>query len=116
MTTSTLTKLIYGRLIVATNFPTKSIRHLLHALGISHTRNNSYVQPNTRYSPYPTSNRNYFQTTQCNVWDKLVDFGYAKYHKADEAWRCCYSVTDEGKSLLRELGYKWHEPEPRRKL
>lgn len=88
-------------------FPEKRIHVLLHALGISHVRSN-YIQPNKRYSPYPTSHRNYYQTEKCDIWDKLVKEGFAEYRKSKESWRCVYFVTQRGKEYLKSIGFKWH--------
>lgn len=93
------------------NFPDKTIRLMLHALGISHHRNGDYTEPNKRYSPYPTSHRNYYQTSNCEDWNSLVGKNFAVYRKGQESWQDCYFVTDEGKKYLKELGYKWHEEE-----
>lgn len=95
-----------------TIFPEKKIRIMLHSLGISHSPiGNDYIQPNKRYSPYPTSYRNYYQISSCDDWDALVKDGYAKFIDADESFRQYYYVTREGKEYLRSLGYKWHEEE-----
>jgi hypothetical protein len=90
-------------------FPNKSIRVMLHALGIADVKNGDYLQPNKRCSPYPTSHRNYYQTEQCDIWDELVKNGFAEYRKSKEIWQCFYFVTKEGKEHLKSLGYKWHE-------
>lgn len=89
-------------------FPEKTTRIMLHALGISHVKS-EYTQPNRRYSPYPTSYRNYYQISNCKDWNSLVDEGLAVYQKGKEYWQDCYFVTDKGKEYLKELGYKWHE-------
>jgi hypothetical protein len=91
-----------------TIFPEKSIRNMLHCLGISHTRSNDYVQPNKRYNPYPTSYRNYYQISQDDEWDKLVGLGYATF-QVNGLNLPYYRVTKEGKKYLKSLGYKWHE-------
>lgn len=92
-----------------TEFPEEPIRHMLHALGISHhPRTNNYVQPNTRYNPYPTSYRNYYQIKQCEIWDELVKKEYASKHR-NGLGLDFYVVTSKGKQYLRDLGYKWHE-------
>jgi len=90
-----------------TIFPEKTIRNMLHAMGISHSSTNDYVQPNKRYSPYPTSYRNYYQVEECPLWDILVDKGHAIKDKS--LGMGYYYVTEEGKEYLRSLGYKWHE-------
>jgi len=95
------------------DFPTKEIRLMLHALGISHHNNGDYIQPNRRYSPYPTSHRNYYQTTDCEDWNNLVSKGLATYRKGKESWQDFYFVTDDGKHCLKTLGYKWHERKDR---
>ncbi len=84
------------------------VRVMLHALGISYA-NNEDTQPNKRYSPYPTSHRNYYQTSNCEDWNFLVDKGFAIYRKGEASWQDCYFVTEDGKTHLKELGYKWHE-------
>lgn len=89
------------------NYPEKSIRLMLHALGISHVRS-EYTQPNKRYSPYPSSYRNYYQTTQCDYWDELVKEGYSTF-QVNGLGLPFYRVTKEGKEYLRSIGYKWHE-------
>ena len=91
-----------------TIFPEKSIRNMLHCLGISHTSTNDYVQPNKRYNPYPTSYRNYYQISQDDEWDKLVELGYATF-QVNGLNLPYYRVTKEGKEYLKSLGYKWHE-------
>lgn len=91
-----------------TIFPKKSIRNMLHCLGISHTRSNDYVQPNKRYNPYPTSYRNYYQISQDDEWVKLVELGYATF-QVNGLNLPYYRVTNEGKEYLKSLGYKWHE-------
>jgi len=89
-------------------FPEKEIRVMLHALGISHVKS-EYLQPNKRYSPYPTSHRNYYQVKQCDIWDKFVKKGYAEYRQSEAEWQCFYFVTEKGREYLQSLGYKWHE-------
>jgi hypothetical protein len=89
-------------------FPEKPIRNMLHALGISHSKGGDYYQPNRRYSPYLTSYRNYYQIEDCDVWNSLVEKGYAK-KTVNGLNLTYYFVTDAGKAYLREFGYKWHE-------
>jgi hypothetical protein len=91
-----------------TIYPEKSIRNMLHCLGISHSKSNDYVQPNKRYNPYPTSYRNYYQIKQCDIWDELVKEGYATF-QVNGLNLPYYRVTKEGKEYLKSLGYKWHE-------
>jgi len=92
-------------------FPKKTIRNMLHAMGISHTSSNDYMQPNKRYSPYPTSYRNYYQVESCEDWEVLVETGFAV--KGKSIGMNYYSVTKEGKEYLQSLGYKWHEQKKR---
>lgn len=94
-------------------FPKEEIRHMLHALGISHAKNNSYIQPNRRYCPYPTSHRNYYQIDFCRTWEHLVYLERAV--KGVSLGMNYYSVSEKGKEHLRELGYKWHEERKKRK-
>lgn len=90
-------------------FSEKKINVMLHALGISHSpRNSEHIEPNKRYSPYPTSSRNYYQVSSCEIWDELEKDGYAKFFKGKEEWQDCYRVTDDGKFYLKSLGFKWH--------
>lgn len=89
-------------------FPREEIRYMLHCLGISHTKNNDYVQPHKRYNPYPTSYRNYYQIKQCNIWDELVKLEYATF-QTNGLGLPYYRVTNKGKEYLKSLGYKWHE-------
>lgn len=91
-----------------TIYPDKSIRNMLHCLGISHTSKNYYVQPNTRYSPYPTTYRNYYQIKQDDEWDRLIALGYATF-QTNGLGLAYYRVTIKGKVYLKSLGYKWHE-------
>jgi DNA-binding PadR family transcriptional regulator len=96
-------------------YPEKNIKMMLHCLGISHSpKNNEYIQPNKKYCPYPTSYRNYYQISSCEIWNKLVVNGYAKFHKGQENWQDFYKVTEEGKKLLKTLGYKWHEQQTKK--
>ena len=88
-------------------FPEEKIRIMLHALGISHTRNGDYVQPNKRYRPYPESYRNYYQIEDCEDWNDLVSKGYAEKRESSLNLKY-YFVTSKGKEYLKELGYKWH--------
>ena len=94
--------------MMSSNFPEKRVRLMLHALGISHVES-EYVQPNKRYAPYPTSYRNYYQTSHCDDWNYLVDKGLAVFRSGKQSWQDCYFVSNEGKLHLREIGYKWHE-------
>lgn len=71
-----------------------------------------YIEPNRRYSPYPTAYRNHYQIDVCSHWDLLVEIGYAV--KGKSIGLNYYSVSEEGKSYLWDEGYKWHE-EKRRK-
>ena len=91
-----------------TIYPKKLIRIMLHALGISNLNNGNYVQPFRRYSPYPTSHRNYYQISACEDWDAHVQKGYATFRKGEQSYRDYYFVTEKGKQYLRELGYKGH--------
>lgn len=95
--------------IEKTIFPEKSIRNMLHCLGVSHTSTNDYIQPNKRYSPYPTSYRNHYQDKDNLEWKELVEKGYAEYQEGLEDWQCFYRVNEKGKQYLKSLGYKWHE-------
>ena len=85
------------------------IRQMLNAIGIANAKNGDYIQPNKRYSPYPTSHRNYFQISDCEHWNELVKDGFAIYKKGKESWQDYYFVTIKGKEHLKTLGYKWHE-------
>lgn len=89
-------------------FPEENIRVMLHAIGISHSSNNDYIKPNKRYSPYPTSNRNYYQIKQCDMWDEWVKLGYASF-QINGLNLPYYRVTEDGKLYLKSIGYKWHE-------
>jgi hypothetical protein len=86
----------------------KQTRLMLHALGIEY-RDHTKVIPNKRYSPYPTSHRNYYQTSNCEDWNILVKLGFATYRKGRESWQDCYFVSLQGKEYLKATGYKWHE-------
>lgn len=97
-----------------TIFPEKSIKNMLHCLGISHTSTNDYIQPNKRYNPYPASHRNHYQEKDNQEWNELVKLGYATYQEGLESWQCFYRVTKEGKEYLKSLGYKWHEEKANR--
>lgn len=92
--------------------PDKEIRLMLHTLGISHDKNGDYIQANKRYSPYPTSYRNYYQVEQFDMGDKLVKLGYAKF-QINVFNLPCYHITYEGRLYLKSLGYKWHERKKR---
>jgi Rha family phage regulatory protein len=102
----TLIDLVYGD-IMETIFPNEYIRVMLHALGISHTKNNRYIQPNTRYNPYPISYRNYYQQKNSEIFNKLVLEGLAEYYEHEDSWRCYYRVTEKGIEHLKSLGYKF---------
>jgi hypothetical protein len=84
------------------NLEEKEYRVMLHALGIKGTK------PFKRYSPYPTSHRNYYQIEQCDIWDKLVKIGFATFqiNGLDLPY---YRVTNIGKKYLKQIGFKWHE-------
>ncbi len=84
------------------------IGNMLHALGIKTMRNGEDLQPNRRYSPYPTAYRNHFQTSSSSDWNILVQNGYAIFHKGVESWQDFYKISDDGKDFLKSLGYKWH--------
>ena len=84
------------------------IDNMLHCLGISYTRGNDKVLPNKRYSPYPTSYRNYYQTSDNESWNDLVQKELAIKTK-NGLDLIYYFVTDKGKDHLKEIGYKWHE-------
>jgi len=90
-------------------FPKKKIRIMLHALGISNLNDGNYIQPNEKYSTYPTSYRNHYQISDCPDWNYLVEKGYAKFKKGAEDFWDFYYVTKEGKQFLQDLGYKWQE-------
>ena len=87
----------------------KEYRVMLHALGIEYS-NRTYeeILPNKRYCPYPTSNRNYYQTKQCDIWDKLVRMGFATF-QINGLNLPYYRVTTHGKKYLKMIGFKWHE-------
>jgi hypothetical protein len=89
-------------------FPQEDIKVMLHALGISHHKNGEYIQPNKRYSPYPTTYRNYYQIDKCEIWEELKNKGFAN-DSISSLNLHFYYVTDEGKKHLKSLGYKWHE-------
>lgn len=89
-------------------FPEYKVRVMLHALGIANLNNGRYIQPNTRYSPYPTSHRNHFQESNNSTWDELVELGYARYIDSEHDWMRYYYVTEEGEEWLKKIGYKWH--------
>ena len=89
-------------------FPEIKIRLMLHTLGISHSKNGDYIQPNKRYSPYPTSYRNYYQTSQDDLCDTLVEAGLVEFVKGNKDWQDFYFITEQGKQYLRKIGYKWH--------
>jgi len=95
-------------------YPEKEIRVMLHALGIANHNNGDYIQPNKRYSPYPTSYRNYYQVYDCEHWNNLVNKEFAIFRKGNENWQDFYFVTSVGKDYLKSLGYKWHEKKSRK--
>ena len=82
---------------------------MLHAMGISHHTNGDYIQPNKRYSPYPTSYRNYYQVKNCELWNELVADGFAEFREGQEGFGNFYFVTLAGKEHLKSMGYKWHD-------
>jgi len=82
---------------------------MLHALGIDYTRNGKQVKPNTRYRPYPTICRNHYQTSDCKHWNLIVELGLANFVKGKESWQDFYYVTSDGKSYLKDKGYKFKE-------
>ena len=87
----------------------KEYRVMLHALGIEYSnRTYAKIKPNKRYSPYPTSYRNYYQIKQCDIWDKLVGIGFATF-QVNGLNLPYYRVTEQGKEYLKMVGFKWHE-------
>lgn len=84
------------------------IGKMLHTLGIQYVKGGDELQPNRRYSPYPTSFRNYFQTDDDSDLNEMVENGYME--KAISGLNLpFYRVTSAGRDYLRSLGYKWHE-------
>ena len=85
------------------------IDKMLHSLGISYISNGEKIKPNKRYSPYPSSYRNYYQISQCDDLDYLVEIGFAFFKKGEKGWQDCYFITKKGKDYLKQIGYKWKE-------